>query len=234
LDGLRLRGVHHQVDRDLAELPFSMITTSYSFLSLKANIPSFPVYLLSGLIAWNFFSGALTLSTRSIVDNTSLVKKVYFPKEILPIAAVGTALVDFVLQLGVLVVFMLAFRYSFFGWNTLLIFPAFVALMIFTLAISLWLASVNVTYRDVQHLLNLILLAWFWLTPIVYPVSILPESIRRVIELNPITRMMTAYQGILLRGEWPSWPGFAARSKPRTRRPSRSRPWRCARGGRRG
>jgi ABC-2 type transport system permease protein len=168
-----------------------LIVFSFVAVMLKANIPNFPVYLLSGLIAWNFFSGSLTLATRSIVDNTSLVKKVYFPKEILPIAAVGTAIVDFVLQLGVLVVFMVLFRYSFFGWNTLLIFPAFVALMIFTLAISLWLASVNVTYRDVQHLLNLILLAWFWLTPIVYPGALLQQKLQSIPFLG--TTLFTVY-----------------------------------------
>jgi ABC-2 type transport system permease protein len=157
-----------------------LIVFSFVAIMLGAKLPAFPVYLLSGLIAWNFFSGSLTLATRSIVDNTSLVKKVYFPKEILPIAAVGTAVVDFVLQLGVLVVFMLLFRYSFFGWNTLLLLPAFVALMIFTLAISFWLASVNVTYRDVQHLLNLILLAWFWLTPIVYPGALLQTKLQSI------------------------------------------------------
>lgn len=163
-----------------------LIVFSFVAVMLKANIPSFPVYLLSGLIAWNFFSGSLTLATRSIVDNTSLVKKVYFPKEILPLAAVGTAIVDFVLQMAVLIAFMLAFRYDFLGWNTLLIVPALVALMIFTLAISLWLASVNVTYRDVQHLLNLILLAWFWLTPIVYPGALLQEKLQSV-AVGPVT-----------------------------------------------
>jgi ABC-2 type transport system permease protein len=152
---------------------FYLAVFSFVMKVLGRGIPDFPVYLLSGVIAWNFFSGSLTLATRSIIDNTSLVKKVYFPKEILPLAAVGTSLVDFLLQYGVLVLYMIVTGYHFLGWNTLLFVPATVALMVVTVAISLWVAAVNVTYRDVQHLLNLLLLAWFWLTPIVYPGAML-------------------------------------------------------------
>jgi len=156
---------------------FYLAIFSFVMRVLKAGIPNYPVYLLSAVIAWNFFSASLTSATRSIVDNTSLVKKVYFPKEILPLAAVGTSLVDFLLQYLVLVVFLVAFRYPFFGWNTLLFIPAFVALIIVTVAASLWVAAVNVTYRDVQHLLTLLLLAWFWLTPIVYPGALLQQTL---------------------------------------------------------
>lgn len=156
---------------------FYLIIFSFVMHVLKAGIPSYPVYLLSGVIAWNFFSGSLTLATRSVVDNTSLVKKVYFPKEILPLSAVGTSLVDLVLQYAVLIGFMIVFGYPFLGWNTLLAIPAFIALMIVTVALSFWVAGVNVTYRDVQHLLTLLLLAWFWLTPIVYPGALLQQTL---------------------------------------------------------
>jgi ABC-2 type transport system permease protein len=152
---------------------------------LPSTIPNFAVYLLSGLIAWNFFSGSLTIAARSVVDNTSLVKKVYFPKEILPLAAVGTCLVDFFLQSLVLIVFMVVTAYPFLGLNTLLILLALPALIIFTTAASLWVAAYNVTYRDTQHLVNLLLLAWFWLTPIVYPASMLQEKLSAV-TIGPI------------------------------------------------
>jgi ABC-2 type transport system permease protein len=159
---------------------FYLAVFSFVMHVIGRPIPNFPIYLLSGVIAWNFFSGSLTLATRSIIDNTSLVKKVYFPKEILPLAAVGTSLVDFVLQYFVLMAFELLIGYHFIGWNTLLLIPATVTLLIVTVAISFWVAAVNVTYRDVQHLLNLLLLAWFWLTPIVYPSWLLQDKLNQV------------------------------------------------------
>jgi len=156
---------------------FYLAVFSFVMKVLGRGIPDFPIYLLSGVIAWNFFSGSLTLATRSIIDNTSLVKKVYFPKEILPLAAVGTCLVDFAIQFSVLIVYMVVTGYSFLGWNTLLVIPATATLMIVTVAISFWVSAVNVTYRDVQHLLNLLLLAWFWLTPIVYASALLQQKL---------------------------------------------------------
>lgn len=137
---------------------------------LKSGVPDFAVYLLSGLLAWNLFASSLGLSARSVVDNGNLVKKVYFPREILPFASIGASSVDFALQSLVLVAFMAAFTYGQpYGLNLLLLPLSLVALLLFTAALSLWVAALNVRYRDTQHLLNLALLTWFWLTPIVYP-----------------------------------------------------------------
>ncbi len=136
---------------------------------LPNKLPHFPVYLLSGLLAWNLFSTSLGLASRSVVDNGNLVNKVYFPRELLPIASIGTALVDFVLQAVVLGMFMGAFRYRFWGPNMLLLPLALLALLTFTLALAFWAGAFNVRYRDTQHLLALALLIWFWFTPVVYP-----------------------------------------------------------------
>ena len=135
---------------------------------LRNNAPAFPVYLLSGILAWNFLSTSLSLSARSVVDNANLVKKVYLPREILPLASVGASLFDFVLQLIVLVIFMAALTYGVLGLNLLLLPLAMAALFLFTCALALWVGALNVRYRDTQHLLNIALLAWFWFTPIVY------------------------------------------------------------------
>ena len=136
---------------------------------LNSNIHPYAVYLLSGLLAWNLFSGSLSLGVRSVVDNANLVKKVYMPREVLPLASLGASMVDFALQLLVLVVFMVVLRHVVVGWNLLLLPLAFVTLVVLCAAFSLWVAALNVRYRDTQHLLNLVLLAWFWFTPIVYP-----------------------------------------------------------------
>lgn len=141
----------------------------FTFVSivLGTNTPNYPVYLLSGLLAWNLFSVSVAVGARSVIDNANLVKKVYFPREILPLSAIGVSLVDFVLQSMVLLLFMLVSGYGF--HSSIALYPlAFVTLLAFTTAMSLFFSALNVRYRDVQHLLGLALLVWFWVTPIVY------------------------------------------------------------------
>jgi ABC-2 type transport system permease protein len=146
-------------------LVFSFVFT----LVLRNRIPDFAVYLLSGILAWNFFASTLGLAARSVVDNGNLVTKVYFPREILPLATVGASSVDLGLQGLVLLAYMGIIRYPFLGWNLLLLPLSLIGLYAFTTAMALWVAALNVRYRDTQHLLNIGLTLWFWLTPIVYP-----------------------------------------------------------------
>jgi ABC-2 type transport system permease protein len=168
------------------------------------NMPDYPVYLLSGLLAWNLFSNSLLLGARSVVDNASLVKKVYFPREILPLASIGVTLVDFVLQSAVLLVFMIAIGYGF-HLQVLWMYPLSVAtLLVFTLAVTLWVAGLNVRYRDVQHLLNLGLLVWFWLTPIVYQGALVQDfltersnALWNLFLLNPLATIVFGFQRAL-------------------------------------
>ena len=154
-----------------------LVVFSFVVRVLGNNVPDYPVYLLSGLLAWNLFNAAITTGARSVLDNANLVKKVAFPREILPLASIGVALVDYVLQLAVLLVFMLVFGYGF-HLQALALFPlAFVTLVAFTTALTMWLAALNVRYRDVGHLLNIAVLVWFWATPIVYPGALVQQQI---------------------------------------------------------
>jgi ABC-2 type transport system permease protein len=145
-----------------------LIVFSFVVKVLGNDIPNYPVYLLSGLLAWNLFSAALTTGARSVLDNANLVKKVAFPREILPLSSIGVALVDYVLQLAVLLVVILVFGYGIHVPEIALFPLAFVTLLSVTLALTFWLAALNVRYRDVGHLLNIAPLVWFWATPIVY------------------------------------------------------------------
>jgi ABC-2 type transport system permease protein len=150
---------------------------SFVVLVLDNRVPDFPVFLLSGLLAWNLFSASLLSGSSSVIDNSNLVKKVAFPREILPLASVGVALVDFVLQTGVLVAFIVVSGHGV-GVQALVLYPlAFVTLMVFTTAVTLWSSAVNVRYRDVGHLLNIGLLVWFWVTPIVYQASLVQHEL---------------------------------------------------------
>lgn len=171
---------------------------------LRAGIPDFAFYLFSGLVAWDLYGSALNGATTSIVGNSGLIKKIYFPREIFPLATIGAGLVHFALQLLVLFGVLIAFRFDFFGPNLLLLPVSIVALVMFLTAMSLFLAPANVYLRDVQHLIEVFLLFWFWLTPIVYPInfaitslggsSVLGVNLATVYMLNPMTNIVIGFQ----------------------------------------
>ena len=171
---------------------------------LNGGFEGYPAFLLSGLLAWNLFSVSLSNGAQSVIANANLVKKVYFPREILPLATVGVTLVDFVLQSAVLVVFFVAFRYGF-QLDVLWVYPfAFVALILVTVALTMVVSALNVRYRDVQHLIGLALLVWFWMTPIVYTASTAHASmvekwpiVWKVYLLNPVTWVVMGFQRAL-------------------------------------
>jgi ABC-2 type transport system permease protein len=142
---------------------------SFVVVVLGTLVPDFPVFLLSGLLAWNFLANALQAGARSVIDNANLVKKMAFPREILPLSAIGVALFDFILQSAVLILFIAIYPGHDFAFPELLLYPiAIAAVIVFAAALTFWVAALNVRYRDVGHLLNLALLVWFWATPIVY------------------------------------------------------------------
>jgi ABC-2 type transport system permease protein len=173
---------------------------------LKGDIQDYAAFLLAGLLAWNLYSVSLGNGAQSVIANANLVKKVYFPREILPLATVGVCLVDFVLQSLVLVVFFVAF-YGF-RLDVLWVYPfAFVALLLITVAITMFVSALNVRYRDVQHLIGLALLVWFWMTPIVYAAASVRTSMLeyangrailwRIYLLNPLAWVVMGFQRAL-------------------------------------
>lgn len=185
---------------------------------LRSGIPDFPVYLLSGLLAWNLFGNSLAFATRSVVDNGNLVNKVYFPREVLPLASMGIPVLDFTFQAAVLAIFMVILRHSFWGANLLLLPLATFALLTFTSALVLFVSAVNVRYRDTQHLVNLALLIWFWFTPVVWPSGYLVRgavagrhlfgiSFYHLMLANPMADIVMGFQRALYRVVTPSGPG---------------------------
>jgi ABC-2 type transport system permease protein len=164
---------------------------------LGSGIPSFPIYLLTGLLVWNLFSTGLGAATGSVVGNAGLVKKVSFPREILPLAAVGSMLVHFFLQSMVLFVVLAAVRWDV-AWAYMPLLPvALVVLLLLTASLGILLSAINVYLRDTQHFLELALLAWFWMTPIVYPFQLVAEEdnfFAKVWMANPITPIVLVFQ----------------------------------------
>jgi len=168
---------------------------------LKVQVPDYAIYFLSGLLVWNFFSAALNGGTTSITANAQLVQKVWFPREILPLAAIGAAVVHFLLQTVVLLGALLVFR-RVPSWDHMIAVPvAFLVLLVLASALAVALAAVNVYLRDTQHLLELGLLAWFWLSAIVYPYRLVAETLgpsrEWLASLNPIIPIVVTFQKVL-------------------------------------
>ena len=169
---------------------------------LKNNMPLFAIFLLCGLLVWNFFSNALSSATTTVVNNAGIVKKVAFPREILAMASVGAALIFFFLQACVLILALAIFQVIPALSYIWLIPLALIALLFFAGALAIALSAINVYLRDTQHLLELVLLAWFWATPIVYPfqelgVRLSEKHLLWLYFLNPVTVVVLTFQRAL-------------------------------------
>jgi ABC-2 type transport system permease protein len=168
---------------------------------LQVQIKNYSVFFLAGLLAWNFFSAAVTAGTGSIVGNSPLVSKVWFPREILPLSAIGAAIVHFFLQFTVLIGALLLFRRVPAFDYLIAVLPALLALIIVAAALGIALSATNVYLRDTQHLLELLMLAWFWLTPIAYPYGLLADRLGPAREwmtaLNPVLTVVITFQQAL-------------------------------------
>ncbi|MHB8571532.1 MAG: ABC transporter permease [Candidatus Dormibacteria bacterium] len=172
-----------------------------------AGSAPFAVSLLAGLLAWNFVSGTLLGASTSVVSNAAIVKKVHFPVELLPLSQVGSGLVNLALTMCVMVVIAWATVGVSVTW---LLVPVLLAMLVPMVAgLALILAVLNVYFRDVEHILGIALMAWFFMTPIVYDQSQyarLPVSLAWLPWVNPMTSWVVAFRGALLEGRLPHDP----------------------------
>lgn len=186
--------------------PLLLLAVYYVVFSyiLKTGIPDFAVYLMSGLLVWNAFSTSVMGASGSVVNNADLVKKVRFQTGVLPLASVGFAGVHFLMQLGVFGIFLAVFHPESFGPQLVLLVPALAVLILFTVGLALVVSALTVRYRDVSHLLEVALLAWFWLNPIIYSMHLVrdrlgPEGLLWVYFLNPVASVIVSCQRALYR-----------------------------------
>lgn len=170
------------------------------------NYP-FAVFLFTGLLPWNFFANSVTGGAMSIVGNANLVKKIYFPLQILPTATVLSQFVSLLLGMIVLAVVVVGFGVGL-GWHLLLLPIPFAVQLVFILGFVYFFACANVFFRDIEHIMGIIIMAWMYVTPVLYPISILdgkPAWAQLAAHLNPMTGIINAYQKIVLDHAMPDW-----------------------------
>jgi lipopolysaccharide transport system permease protein len=170
------------------------------FFGRLAGVPSdnvpYPIFAFTGLLAWTFFSNAITNSGNSLVGSAHLITKVYFPRMIIPGAAVAAGLVDFAIAFVILVLLMIYYGVGI--TLNVLMFPVMVLLTtLLALGTGMWLSALNVKYRDVRFALPFMVQLWMYLSPVIYPTSFLPAKLRSLLLLNPMTGIIEGFRSAL-------------------------------------
>lgn len=179
---------------------FSMVVFSL-FLGGLAKIPSdglpYPIFNYTAMVPWLFFSNALSQSANSLVGNANLIKKIYFPRLIIPISTVLSGVIDFGLAFVVLLGMMVYYR-IYPTLNMLFTIPLLLLALITSLGVGLWLSGLNVQFRDVRYAVPFLTQFWMYVTPVVYPASLVPEQWRALYALNPMVGVIEGFRWALL------------------------------------
>ena len=182
--------------------PFLLMLVYWLVFSvyMRFGMKNYHVFLFAGLLPWVWFSSSLIEGCNSIMSGASLVKKVLFPAEILPIVVIISNLIHFILAVPILMIFMFISKIPL-GWHVIY-FPVVVFIQfVFTLALVLLLAALSVHYRDIQQILSNLVTLWFFMSPVIYPLTGLPEGAKKFIflmHLNPMSHIMSAYHSVFL------------------------------------
>ncbi|HWD09452.1 MAG TPA: ABC transporter permease [Actinomycetota bacterium] len=184
----------------LNPLMFLVIFYIVFVIIVPQGIPNFVIFFLSGLLPWTMFQNSMMMTTNSVVGGAPLLKRVAFPREVLPLAVIGANIFTFALQLVVLLAVLLALRYNFYSWYLLLTIPAFVVEVLLLVGFALIFSSLTVYLRDIVHFMELATLFWFWVTPVVYPVAQVYTRFSQhhlpfgLVLLNPMVVPILAFQ----------------------------------------
>ena len=164
-------------------------------LILKTTQPYYVIFVCVGLIPWTFFTATISQSTWTIIGNGNIVKKVYFPREILPISVVTSNMVNFLISTIIIIAFCLIYGL---GLTKYIIFYPIILLIqfIFQLALSFILSGITVYFRDLEHFVQIILMLLFYATPIVYSGETIPEAFKFIININPMAHIIEGYRDI--------------------------------------
>ena len=177
---------------------------------MEARLPGidsslgYSIYLCAGIITWGLFAEIVSRTTTVFVDNANLLKKLSFPRICLPAHVILSSILNFGIVFGLFLLFLVATGH-FPGLPVLAVIPVLALQILLGVGLGVLLGVTNVFFRDVAQVTGILMQFWFWLTPIVYPLSVVPEPFRTIIGANPTTAIAKAYQDILLAGRWPDW-----------------------------
>lgn len=188
--------------------PLAMMVVFSLFFGNLLNVPSegipYPLFSYAALLPWNLFAQGLTLSSNSLVVDSNLVKKVYFPRLVMPLSGILPPLVDFVIAFLVLVGMMFYFGYA--PSVRMFCLPALVILAMMTAAgVGLWLSAINAKYRDIGYAIPFLVQLWLFASPVVYPASLLPQRFQILYGINPMAGVIEGFRWALLGTEPPSY-----------------------------
>ncbi|HLC94571.1 MAG TPA: ABC transporter permease [Patescibacteria group bacterium] len=188
--------------------PLSQLIVLTFVFSTVLKIPSlgvpFIIFLAIGLLPWNLFTQSLSTSTGALISHSNLITKIYFPREILIYSAILAKIVDFIFACLIIIFFLFIFKVKvtlMFLWVPAIFFVQ----LLFMTGLSLISAAFNLFYRDIQYLLQLMLLLWMYVTPIMYPVELIPDRFRFALSLNPMSVIVNAYRQVILAGKPPNF-----------------------------
>ncbi|MBC7594279.1 MAG: ABC transporter permease [Kineosporiaceae bacterium] len=182
------------------------------FLNAERSVPDYAIFVFTGLTVWALFAEVLSGSTTSIVANSGLIKKVYLPREIFPLASVGSALFNFAVQFAILLVATVALNRAPWHYQILYLPLALAVVLLFSFSLGLLLSAVNVYLRDFQHLVEVLLLILFWASPIVYSYKLVHRAlngswIEQIYLANPVTLVVMGFQKAMwLAADTEIWP----------------------------
>jgi len=189
-----------------------MFTLIFSvLLEVDSDDIPYPIFSYSALLPWTFFSNSLTRAIPSLEANAPLIKKIYFPREFFPLSSVGGAFMDFLIGAFILLGMIFYYDVSFTA-NMLYVVPILLIQIMFTLGVCFFASAINVYYRDVKHALPLLVQLWMYATPIIYPMSLVPDRLKTFYLLNPMVGIIDGYRNVILEGVSPDlfYSGIAA------------------------
>lgn len=179
----------------LAQLAVYTFVFSVVFAFPTNNIP-YVIFLYAGLLPWTFFQSSISSSTQSLVDNSALLRKVAFPREVIPYSVILSKIVDLFISAIIFMIFIAAYRIPL-SPTIFFVIPIFFIELFLVLGLSLMLCTMNLFYRDIQYLANLILMLWMYMSPVVYALSLVPLRFVKLYKLNPLVGIMEGYRSAI-------------------------------------
>jgi lipopolysaccharide transport system permease protein len=191
--------------------PFLTMVVFSVFFGRLAGVPSdgipYPIFAYAGLLPWMFFANAVSGSANSLVESSALITKVYFPRLLIPAAAILAVLLDF--AIASIILFGMMAWYGIWPDSTILMLPVLLALIVAAaLAAGFWLSALNVKYRDVRYAVPFLMQVWLYISPVIYPASLVPAKWRWLVAFNPVAGTLEGYRSALLAIPF-NWPGLA-------------------------